>query len=158
MKVYAVGLDANEIFPGLWQGSFPPEGSYLASIGFKVVVFCADDLQPSQRRYPGLDVIYAPNDDDSSRPITAEELRIAVNASRAVAKAVRSNRPTLVTCKMGWNRSGLVVALALHRLTGKSGADCLEHVQTIRHNALYNGEFQKVLLGIKPRQTSPTSR
>lgn len=155
MKVDTEGLNADQIFPGMWQGAYPPEGSMVALAGFKVVVFCAKEAQPSPRWFPGVEVILAPNDDDGRREVTASELRIAIHAARKVAKAIQANQPTLVTCQMGWNRSGLVSAIALHLLTGKSGAECLKHVQMCRKNALHNPSFQRVLREIKARRMSP---
>lgn len=158
MKVDTEGLNSDQIFPGLWQGPYPPEGSVVALAGFKVTVFCAKEAQPSPKWFPGVEVILAPNDDDSRREITSAELRIAIDAARKVAKAIQANKATLVTCQMGWNRSGLVSAIALHLLTGKSGVECLKHVQMCRENALHNPSFQRVLKEIKPRQTSRSPR
>jgi len=153
MKVYPAGLDVNEIHPGLWQGSKPPEGSYLASVGFKVLVLCAKENQPPEKRFPGLEVIYAPNE-DQERPITERELHIAVKGARGVTLALQAKRPVLVTCQMGWNRSGLVSALALHMLTGMTGEECIRVVQERRPNALYNVGFLDVLSKlITPRRT-----
>lgn len=158
MRVNAVGLNADQIYPGLWQGAYPPEGQILMTAGFKVVVFCAQEKQPQPHRFPGLEVIHAPNDDNSYVEISANELTIAVQAARKVAHAIQSGKPTIVTCQMGWNRSGLVNALALHLLTGKSGIECLSHVQMCRVNSLHNPSFQKVLRAIMPRRTLHSPR
>ena len=152
MKVNAEGLESDQIFPGLWQGPYPPEGDTVSLAGFQVVVFCAQECQPEPHWFPGVEIIQAPNEDNPRREITASELKIAVKAARKVATAIQERRPTLVTCHMGWNRSGLVSAIALHLLTGKSGAECIKHVQMCRKNALHNISFQNVLREIKPRQ------
>jgi len=151
MKVNTIGLNVDQIYPGLWQGAYPPEGGYLASGGFRVLVLCAREIQPRATTFPGLEVVYAPNDDDYDRPITMDETRIAINAAKRVARAIQMGKPTLVTCAMGWNRSGLVNAFALHLLTDKSGPECIAHIQSCRRKSLTNPSFLQVLEGIKPR-------
>lgn len=146
-------LDAHEIAPGLWQGAAPPEGSRLSELGFSAVVLCAKEHQPKARIFPGLRVIHAPNDDDFSRPPTREELRVAVNAARQVAQIVRRRDTVLVTCWMGLNRSGLVSALALHLLTGRSGFSCIQDVKKARKRALRNPGFQEALLRLEPKDS-----
>lgn len=139
------GIDAHMIKHNLWQGSLPPEGTYLSSIGFDVVVFCAKEYQPKPSWYGGMQVIHAPNDDDSSRSITQTELTRAAKAAGKVAKFVSSGKKVLVTCLAGRNRSGLVVALAMHKLTGMSGTEIVDHIQARRPLALTNKNFVEVL-------------
>ena len=144
-----VGVDAHEICENLWQGAAPPDGSYLASLGFKAAVFCAYEFQPEAYRYPGLKVVLAPNDDDYHRNITASELGLAVQASRVVATYLRHNQPVLVSCIAGRNRSGLVCALTLHHMTGMGGAKAIELVRMCRPNALTNPSFVSALEAIR---------
>jgi protein-tyrosine phosphatase len=59
---------------------------------------------------------------------------------RLVADLVGSQHVVLVHCRMGLNRSNLVVATALTYL-GLSGAEALLHLQTVRPGALYNEAF-----------------
>jgi len=139
------GLDANEVYPGIWQGSVPPEGSALANLGFKGLVLCAMEHQPAASRFSGIQVLHAPNDDDFERLPTREELRLAFQAARGVAKLVSDGLPVLVTCRMGKNRSGLVSALAIHFLAGLGGMECLFQVRSHRKGALGNPGFQEAL-------------
>lgn len=141
-------FDASEIYPNLWQGSRPPEGPALASYGYGAVVFCAKEWQPDVSRFPGIRVIYAPNDDDYSRGPTRKELTLALRAAREVAQLVARGVRVLVSCQMGLNRSGLVSALALHFLTGKNGLACILNVKRCRPHALANPGFQKALCGL----------
>lgn len=139
------GLDANEVHPGIWQGSVPPEGELLADLGFGGLVLCAMEHQPEAARFPGLQVVHAPNDDNFSRLPTREELKLAFQAAREVARLVSEGSPVLVTCQMGRNRSGLVSALSIHLLTGLGGTECLLQVCSHRKGALGNPGFQETL-------------
>lgn len=145
-----MAIDAHEVYPGLWQGSLPVEGSALANLGFKGVVLCAMEHQPTASRFPGLHVVHAPNDDDFSRLPTREELATAVKAARTVASLVSQRKKVLVTCYAGKNRSGLVSALAIHFLTGQGGFASLLQVQKRRPKALRNPGFQNVLMNLPP--------
>lgn len=139
-------LDASELVRGLWQGAVPWNLDELKA-RFDVVVFCAAEFQPDAEELAmlrPLDVVLAPND-DSGRPPTDEELRIAVLASRAVAEKVRAGKRVLVTCHQGRNRSGLVAALSIYRLTGWPGSRCVSHVRSRRPNALTNRYFTRAV-------------
>lgn len=126
-------IDASEIIPGLWQGGEPPLGTAVALHGFHTLVLCAREIQPDKEQFPGVEVIYAPNDDEPSKyPFTLKDLKVAVKASSGVASALLEGHNVLVTCAAGINRSGLVVALTLHRLYGWGGAKCIEHVRKKR--------------------------
>lgn len=135
-------LDAHEVFPNLWQGSRPPRGSELQKLGFSTVVFCADEWQPEVL---GVEAIYAPNDDDGVSEPNATQLRVAVNAARRVAQQVKEGKKVLVTCWMGLNRSGLVSAIAMHILSGKTGSECAEIIREKREGALFNRGFVSTL-------------
>ncbi len=85
--------------------------------GFNVVVLCADEFQPARHiiATEDMEVIHAPND-DSENPLTRDQLTVAIAASRVVVKRFKEGKKVLVSCMQGRNRSGLVMALALHRL------------------------------------------
>lgn len=59
---------------------------------------------------------------------------------RLVADLVSGGHRVLVHCRMGLNRSVLVIATALTYL-GMSGEDALDYVQGVRPGALYNDIF-----------------
>lgn len=59
---------------------------------------------------------------------------------RLVADLVSSEHRVLVHCRMGFNRSVLVIATALTYL-GMSGARALEHLRERRPGALFNENF-----------------
>jgi protein-tyrosine phosphatase len=128
----------------LWIGGAPPGGLQLAKDGFTSVVLCAQEFQPSAEDYPGLDILHAPFNDNGDEP-KPEELNVALGASRQVAKWVRDGGKVLVTCWQGYNRSGLVTALALMRLTGMSGQSAVFKVQEKRPGALRNVHFAALI-------------
>lgn len=141
----------NQIAPYLFQGSVPLEGPSLARKGFRVLVLCADEFQPPADLFPGLEVIYAPND-DSGAPFTALQQAIAVMASHRVANYMHQHQTVLVTCMQGRNRSGLVSALALHHITGWAGKDCVRRVQRKRPDSLANQDFVRYLEKLPARR------
>lgn len=137
-------MDATCIIPGLYQGSVPFPGSKLAARGFHTLVLCAKEYQPPSVIYSGIKVIHAPND-DNGKPITSSELQIAIKAASMVAKDVANGKNVLVTCMQGRNRSGLVTAISLVKLTGMSGKQAVRLVKNRRQNALTNPVFCQFL-------------
>jgi hypothetical protein len=111
-------LDASRICSKLYMGSRPPEGERLAREGFRFLLLCAMEHQPSASKFPGVDVQHVPLDDHI---LPDDEWNMARAAAVLVERRVADGVRTLVTCSQGRNRSGLVVALALRRLYGMSG-------------------------------------
>jgi hypothetical protein len=146
-----VDFDADLIAPGLYQGSYPPEGSALRDAGFDAVVLCARDLQTHVSSFPGVAVMYAPSVDDLHAPVSAEALAVARKAAEEVAERIEGGQNVLVTCQAGLNRSGMVTALALHFIYGWSGERCVKHVQSKREEALFNKRFCEALKQINER-------
>lgn len=141
-------IDAHEIAENLWQGAFPPPGASVRDAGFDTIVLCARELQMPTDAYPGVRIVYAPNDDSVQFPLTREKLRVAIQAAAEAKKDVQAGRRVLVTCAAGLNRSGLVSALILHQLFGWAGSECVrvvraKRVGSKRHpgRALCNAEF-----------------
>jgi len=139
-------MDASRVAPGLWMGGAPAAGKLLA---FDRVFLCAwelpyDELGPYPFG-PRARVVRVPLD-DSGRPPSAGEVRLAFAASRAVARIYRTGGfRILVTCAQGRNRSGLVVALALLEL-GASPKDAIGAVRQARGpHALSNAWFVKLI-------------
>jgi len=135
-------VEASPIKAGLWQGSAPPVGDAVRKSGFDVLVLCAEEYQPPASAFPGVEVIHAPNDDSK---LTRTQLAGALQAAHRAALALKQGKQVLVTCRVGWNRSGLVSALSLHLLTGKSGGECVGLVQRGREGALGNPYFVAAL-------------
>lgn len=141
-------LDVTKIAPRLYQGSVPLPGRFrdVARCGFNMLVLAAKEFQPPMSVFPGVRVYHVPLDD--AEP-TSRELDMALRAAGEVARAVRIGQNVLVTCMMGRNRSGLVVALAMHMLTGRSGISIVRHIQYRRTNALSNPYFVGVLNSLR---------
>jgi len=59
---------------------------------------------------------------------------------KLVAELVATRHVVLVHCRMGFNRSNLVIATALTHL-GLTGAEAVDHLQRVRPGALYNETF-----------------
>ena len=160
-------IEATCICPFLYQGSYPPPGFALAKEGFKTLVLCAEEYQPPyvipdffaqvpdfylERPFPGVKVIYAPNDDSSTDLPSREVLAKALSAAHEVAFSIKMGKKALVTCWQGRNRSGLVSALTLHFLLGCSGMEAVRIVQRARRGALTNPAFVHVLSHLRPVQ------
>lgn len=155
---------AQEIYPGLWQGGWPPPGDWLNRRGFSTLVLCAVEYQPptvvppqvanivglrARDPWPGIEVVYAPNDDDIFTPPPREVLHDALRAARIVATRLAQKRKVLVTCWQGKNRSGLVSAMALFLHLGISGQEATRIVQRKRAGALRNPVFVSLLANLR---------
>lgn len=137
-----MSVEASRIIGTLYQGSKPQTGRQVADAGFQMLVLCAQEYQPEARRFPGVTVVHAPNNDVFALPITREQLGLAVKAARRVTEAIQAGHRVLVTCMQGRNRSGLVAAIALHMLTGCSGMAAIRKVKERRQRrALSNPHF-----------------
>jgi protein-tyrosine phosphatase len=79
--------------------------------------------------------VYFPIYDEALPP-----LRKLDSVGRLVADLIGNEHRVLVHCRMGLNRSVLVIATALTYL-GYSGEGALAHLQGIRPGALYNEAF-----------------
>jgi protein-tyrosine phosphatase len=142
-------IDANEIIPGIYQGSKPPKGLHLRKADFTVLVLSAMEYQPAKGTYPGVAVVYAPLDDAE---LTSREWEIAKKAALQAARAHRSGKKVLITCYQGLNRSGLITALALHMITGNAGAKIVNHIRRCRAGALSNSSFTSAIERLPARR------
>lgn len=144
-------IDADEVYPGLWQGSVPPRGNRLAREGFGLVVLAAREWQLFDETFEGVEVVRAPLDDDELVPIPRADLAGALKAARRTAEAVANGTKCLVTCAAGVNRSGLISALTLHLLNDWPGSKCIKVVQERRlaSGVLSNARFRAVLLRLR---------
>lgn len=136
-----VGASAGygHVTPLLAIGSAPPAGVPLK---FDMLVLTAQEYQPDANSFPGVQLVYAPLDDDD---IPARDIERARVAGRIASNAVRQGKRVLVTCYMGRNRSGLVTAFALKDL-GFSSRDAIHKVKAARGpNALSNPYFVRAL-------------
>jgi hypothetical protein len=136
----------SEIIEGLWQGPRLPHGTY----DWDVIVFGADEWQPKAKFYPGAQTVYA-HLSDIPKP-AAKTWGEAVAAAYEVAYALHVGKAVLVTCGQGYNRSGLINALAMIIL----GYDTEEAIAIIRKqrgpSALRNKTFLKFIRAFVPEE------
>lgn len=137
-------LDVTKVGRKLYQGSQPVPGPSVRRCGFDVLVLAAKEIQPPPSLYPGVEIVRA-RIDDSGPPLTREEWIEAVRAGRHVAGKVVAGQRVLTTCAKGLNRSGMVNAIALHLLTGRSGAEIVDYLRKKRQGALSNRYFVHAL-------------
>ena len=139
-------LDAEPVSPRLWQGSLPKAGHPLP---FDVVVLCAAESQFDPRVYGHRPfgvrarVLRCPLT-DGGLPLSRQGVSRAFSAAVQVAKAYAEGQKILTTCQMGWNRSGIVNALALMEL-GIDVSTTIEIIRRARPKALSNPHFVRLL-------------
>jgi protein-tyrosine phosphatase len=146
-------MGASRIAPKLYQGSLPPFGGDLAEKGFCTLVLCAEEWQPGAGLFPGVEVLYCPYADRAAL-MSREQWLLIEHTARRVARRVKAEKRTLVTCAAGRNRSGLVTALALTEIYGCSGEEATRWVQREREDALSNVTFVEYLRRIPRRVAS----
>jgi protein-tyrosine phosphatase len=145
---------ASEILPRLYQGGFPPSGDYLSKQGIRVLALCARELQPPDTDYPGVQVLRCPLN-DQYEPLTPDERVMAQRIALKLAHAVRGGRKVLITCAMGINRSGLIMALTIRELTGMAGIDAVRLIRRKRSGALTNESFVRALEALPGKTVEP---
>jgi len=132
--------DSTVISPRLWIGAAPPMDKDLP--GVKLLVLCAAGIQPEKLAFRG-EVLRCPIPDAK---LDVSQTRAVMQAAVAVAKSIVQGERVLVTCRLGLNRSALIVALALHQLTTMSGAEIVEHIRRQRGPAaLTNQHFVAII-------------
>ena len=141
---------ASEIAPGLLQGGFPNNPERLAEEGIDVIVLSAVEFQPEDDGedldliFPGVEVIAVPLVDDAMGP-TTRQMQAALEVASQVVQALEAGKTVFVSCAMGWNRSGLINALALTQRYGMSGSEAVSRVRTARPRSLSNKAFVAIL-------------
>lgn len=135
----------NRVHERLWQGDVNDAVHHAAE--FDVVILCAKELKPTDSKLAvSVDVSngrWFPFD-DSEHP--TEDDRVTADAAIRFAHAqwARGKR-LLITCAMGWNRSGLVVGGVLRRI-GYPAEAAVQAVKAARgRRALSNPKFRQWL-------------
>lgn len=103
-----------------------------------MLVLCAAEHQLPASYYPGVGVVYAPMDDGEVVPT-----EVASRAARIAARAHRLGATILVVC-----HEGLVSALVLREMSGRSGKVCADRIRAKRPGALTNPHFAAWLHGL----------
>ena len=139
--------DISWILPGrLAQGSLvtrPP------SPHFDVIVLCAEEHQAPSLRIPGARILRLPLRDVEDP--TRHEIKAAFQAAQYLASMlIDRHKKVLVTCRAGWNRSGLVTSGTLALLSllelrrPASGPAVLRHIRARRKGACSNVAFNEI--------------
>jgi protein-tyrosine phosphatase len=130
---------------------------------FGLVVLCAIELEEmfreiQKRRRPHLPNLCFASFKDGT--LTRGQIETAARAADQVVRAYRRGLCVLVSCGAGRNRSGLVTALAVHKLSGIGGQAAADLVRRKRVGALalMNEEFNRFLNAIPPREASGVRR
>lgn len=147
-------LAGTAVAPNMWQGPCPPSIEPVVDARFTIIAFCAAEIQPPlPPRLNGLRILHVPLTDNPNSPMTDDEWMRAHEAGKKVAKYVLAGGKSLVTCAMGWNRSGIVNAVALHHAFGLSGPQAAHQIKSTRGaNALSNPSFMRRLATLPDRR------
>lgn len=119
----------------------------LASLGIDTILDMDSTVDAGLPQTPG-EILYV------YHPILDQELPDLVKIDalgRLVAELVSSDHRVLVHCRMGFNRSVLVIATALTYL-GMTGEAALSHLRERRPGALFNEAFASHVAGLPARR------
>jgi protein-tyrosine phosphatase len=119
----------------------------LRERGIDTIVDMDGDVDPGIPEAPNAILyVYHPILDDDLPDLTKIEA-----LGRLVADLVAADHRVLVHCRMGFNRSVLVIATALTYL-GMSGEQALGHLRECRPGALFNENFAAHVLALPARR------
>ena len=119
----------------------------LRERGIDTIVDMDGDVDPGIPEAPNAILyVYHPILDDDLPDLTRIEA-----LGRLVADLVAADHRVLVHCRMGLNRSVLVIATALTYL-GMTGEEALGHLRECRPGALFNESFAEHVLGLPARR------
>lgn len=134
-------VDASRIVSGIYQGGIPPMGRAVRAAGFDVLVLAAAEYQPPAAQFPGVLVYHLPLLDDRG-PVTPPEASAIRALSRRLAAHRHAGARILITCAAGLNRSGIITAATVRRLTRAPHRQIVNHIRAKRSPlALSNRDF-----------------
>jgi protein-tyrosine phosphatase len=131
MEIVAVNTESTLFVSGSIE-----DWAAVRGLAIDTVVDMDGDVDPGVPEGPG-EVLYV------YFPILDEDLPSLAKLEclgRMVADLIATEHRVLVHCRMGFNRSNLVIATALTYL-GLSGAQALEQIRALRPGALFNEIF-----------------
>ncbi len=128
----------SEVVPArLWWSDLPSSAGLLTGLGVNAVYDVADadsydpDAVQSLGRYVKL-----PLEDGDEVPVAD-----VIKLRDQILAELQNDQAVLVHCTFGKNRSGLLVAMVLRSLDDLTGAEALQRVRSLRHNAVNNETF-----------------
>jgi protein-tyrosine phosphatase len=95
-----------------------------------------------------VEVIHMPSDDYSHMPPTEPHQTKVKETAEIVAARLDDGKAVLITCRGGYNRSGLVTGYSLHLHLGWDGEKVVWWVRSKRDFALHNKRFAGWLSGL----------
>jgi len=131
-------MTITQVLPYLWQGGMPLTGSDMTDFGPGVRVYVMRaEVSPDEARFLGAETVHVPLHDNANEPATdppsiygATWAQVEALAGE-VAQRQREGKPTVVLCQWGYNRSGLLVGLAMAKL-GYTADDTLRIMRDSR--------------------------
>lgn len=134
----------NRVHGDLWMGEAPAPVRRLSE-EFDCLVLCAKEYQIPDC-FPNLETFAVPLYDDGE-PMRQHEYADSVRAAAKVMRWLEEGKRVLVTCSRGWNRSGLVCAIALCKgMYGLKPSVAIEKIRRARGpNAMSNEDFVNFL-------------
>lgn len=139
--------DWDHIYQGLYQGGAPSladDRDIQEPVEVDVVVLCAREYQPHRMFLGNVERYRIPYRDTFDPGETSpEDLERAIKMGEVVAGLIsHEHKRVLVTCWMGWNRSGLVSTIALLNLRPSwTAKDAIQWLQMHRYGAMGNPLF-----------------
>lgn len=151
-------LDINKVAPRLYLGGLGNyEGCKLAisKADLDIVVMLAPDAgvkfftSKDGNEFP--QVIELALQDDKSDLNYLPEL---ISLAKQLARKIKAGKKVLCSCRLGFNRSGLICSLLLMNLNPTwSGKRIVRHVRTMRNDdVLTNPHFEKFIESIPGRE------
>lgn len=139
----------------LWQGGMQSANSVstLRNAKIKAVVYAAIENQPKMPE--NFDVLRARlNDDPRMGMFEAQQVaRCADEVSDMLAAYLVGGENVLSSCWAGWNRSGLMTAMTLMKLTGMPADVAIARVRAARGpSALGNPVFVQIIKAAERRR------
>lgn len=113
-----------------------------------LIIYAAKEWQPYTSN-PSVIKLFVPLDDrvDLSPQEIIYTLKLADNASTTAAKYLASGKNVISSCAAGLNRSGLLSAFTIDKLTKANKQDIINSIRNKRHpHALSNRLFVKLFL------------
>lgn len=132
----------------IYQTSYREIPHDLAAANIQLAVFTASECPPLNH-HVGATLSYQPNEDkqaDSSSPTYKKMLESAQKASNVVAEAVTQGKNVVITCHQGINRSSLVTALAIKRISNLTAWEIINLLKAKRQGVLTNSSFMTMIL------------
>jgi len=138
--------DMSVIVPDLlWQGAFPRDWDDIKAKGIQLIVNVSEMPHYAP---PFAGEVIQWHIDDGEVP----DLFVLDAVTTKVAQSIKDKKAVLTHCAMGLNRSGLVDAIALIKLTGWSGSKVIDALRTARNSdVLCNSRFEKFVREFRVR-------